>query len=151
MPARLHHTSFTVSDVDAAERFFVDNFGMVRLGGGLYDFEYIRQIVGYPDAKLKISVLGFPDAAGQSHRLELIEYLAPTGEPVDTATCRPGAAHLCLEVDDIQAVYARLKAQGVRFTSAPVQVTQGINAGARAVYFKGPSDIALELFQLPSR
>jgi catechol 2,3-dioxygenase-like lactoylglutathione lyase family enzyme len=144
-----HHTSFTVSDVDAAGRFFIDLFGMERIGGGLYDFDYIRRQVGYPDAVLKIAVLALPTATGStpSHRLELIEYYTPRCEPVDTATCRPGAAHLCFQVDDIQAAYERLCESGVRFTSLPNEITFGINKGAWAVYFQGPDGIALELFQ----
>lgn len=149
MTYRLHHTSFTVSDVDAAETFFVEHFGMRRVGGGLYDFDYIRQIVGYPEAVLKIAVLEFGDEP-QAHRLELIQYLAPQAEATSTDTGRPGAAHLCIEVADIHADYDRLRARGVSFTSAPVQVTEGINRGAWAVYFKGPDGIPLELFQ-PAR
>ena len=146
----LHHTSFTVSDVDAAERFFVVHMGMKRLGGGLYDFDYIRGITGYADAVLKIAVL----AAGSeedTHRLELIEYVTPRSEPVDTSTARPGAAHLAFVVEDIEAEYERLLAAGVRFKSAPNTVTFGINRGAKAVYFNGPDGIALELLQLRPR
>jgi catechol 2,3-dioxygenase-like lactoylglutathione lyase family enzyme len=144
-----HHTSFTVSDVDAAERFFVDVMSMLRIGGGLYDFDYIRRTIGYTDAELKIVVLAFPVAPGSAPRdiLELIEYLRPRGEPVDTATCRPGAAHLCFLVDDILAEHRRLTTLGVAFKSTPNQVTQGINKGAWSVYFNGPDGIALELFQ----
>ncbi len=144
-----HHTSFTVSNVDEAERFFVDLFGMERVGGGRYDFDYIRRTVAFPDAVLKIAVLGFPAKKGEhpSHRLELIEYVKSGGPATDTATNRPGNAHLCFQVDDIQAEYKRLSERGVRFKSTPNQVTWGINAGAWGVYFKGPDGIALELLQ----
>jgi catechol 2,3-dioxygenase-like lactoylglutathione lyase family enzyme len=142
----LHHTSFTVSDVDAAERFFVGHMGMKRLGGGLYDFDYIRGITGYADAVLKIAILGLGSGA-ETHRLELIEYVKPRSEPVDTSTNRPGAAHLAFVVEDIEAEYERLRAAGVRFKSAPNTVTFGINRGAKAVYFNGPDGIALELLQ----
>ena len=57
----IHHTSFTVSDLDAAERFFVGLIGMQRIGGGVYNFDYVRRSVGYPDATLKIAVLAFTD------------------------------------------------------------------------------------------
>ena len=141
----MHHVSFTVSNVDQAEKFFVDLFQMKRIGGGLYDFEYIRRQVGFPDARLKISVLAF--ARGGWPVLELIEYLQPVGAAADTATNRPGNAHLCFLVDDIDAEYQRLCAAGVRFKSIPNDVVAGINKGARAVYFNGPDNIALELFQ----
>jgi catechol 2,3-dioxygenase-like lactoylglutathione lyase family enzyme len=146
----LHHTSFTVSDVEATELFFVEHLGMKRLGGGLYDFDYIRRTVGYPDAVLKISILGSENPE-DSHRLELIEYVTPRGEAVDTATNRAGAAHLAFVVDDIEAEYERLRTAGIRFKSSPNEVTFGINRGAKAVYFNGPDGIALELLQPAKR
>jgi catechol 2,3-dioxygenase-like lactoylglutathione lyase family enzyme len=146
-----HHTSFTVSDLDVTERFFIEHLGMRRLGGGLYDFDYIRRTVGYPDAVLKISILGSANDPDDPHRLELIEYVTPRGEVVDTATNRAGAAHLAFVVDDIDAEYKRLVAAGVRFKSAPNEVTFGINKGAKAVYFNGPDGIALELLQPAAR
>ena len=142
--AGIHHTSFTVSNLAEAERFFVELFGMVRLGGGRYDFDYIRRQVGFPDAVLNIAVLSFPSRSGI---LELIEYVQPRGAPVPTDTNRPGNAHLCFQVADIEAEYRRLKGAGVRFKSPPNEVTFGINQGAKAVYFNGPDGIALELFQ----
>ncbi len=144
-----HHTSFTVSDVDASERFFVELMGMKRLGGGLYDFDYIRRTTGYPDAVLKIAVLVVENDP-EAHRLELIEYVTPPGEAVDTATSRPGAAHLAFVVEDIEAEYQRLRSAGVKFKSAPNEVTFGTNRGAKAVYFNGPDGIALELLE-PAR
>ena len=144
MGVHFHHTSFTVSDIAAAEKFFVDLFGMKRIGGGTYDFDYIRTVIGYNDAVLEIAFLSYPDSG---ENLELIEYVKPKGEPVSTATCRPGAAHLSFKVEDIEADYRRLKGKGVRFKAPPVEITFGINKGSKAVYFNGPDGIALELIQ----
>ncbi|MDQ3667906.1 MAG: VOC family protein [Acidobacteriota bacterium] len=149
----LHHTSFTVSNVAEAERFFIEIFGMKRIGGGRYDFDYIRRQVGYPDAVLHISVLSFPTTEGLhvgAHLLELIEYQTPRQTAVDTSTCRPGAAHMAFVVDDIHAEFDRLQSKGIQFKSSPNEVTFGINRGAWAVYFNGPDMIALELIQ-PAR
>jgi lactoylglutathione lyase len=144
-----HHVSFTVSDVDAVADWFCTHFKMVRLGGGDYDFDYIRAQVGMPDVALRIAMLGFADGQGMPtpHRLELIEYVRGTGQNADTATNRPGNAHLCFLTDDIDGDYLRLSAAGAKFISPPNTVTWGINKGARAVYFKGPDDIRLELLQ----
>jgi catechol 2,3-dioxygenase-like lactoylglutathione lyase family enzyme len=149
MVTGFHHTSFTVSNVVEAERFFVENFGLRRIGGGDYDFDYIRRTVAIPDAVLGISVLALPkrENADAEHLIELIEYRKSGGAPTDTATNRPGNAHLCFEVDNIHGEYTRLRERGVRFKSAPNEVTWGINAGAWSVYFNGPDDIALELLQ----
>ena len=128
----------------------MDHFGMIRLGGGRYDFDYIRRTVNFPDAVLLISVLAFPQHE-KSDVLELIQYEQPAGEAVDTATNRAGAAHLCFETQDIHADYTRLSAAGIPFKSAPNEVQVGINRGAWSVYFNGPDGIALELFQPPRK
>ncbi len=143
-----HHVSFTVSDVDRVAAWFIEMFGMIGVGGGHYDFDYIKSQTGYPDAVLKIAVLGYADQQGRCrHVLELIEYETAGGPPADTSTNRPGNAHLCFLVDDIEEVIARLSGNGARFLSGPNSVTFGVNKGARAVYFVGPDDIRLELFQ----
>ncbi len=151
MPASFHHVSFTVSDVIAAERFFVELLGFEPVGGGRYDQPYIASQIGFENAQLEIRVLRFPHDRedGRGAILELIQYVHPAGPPADTATNRPGNAHLCLRVDDIEGEVARLRARGVRFVSSPNTVTIGINRGAKAVYFRGPDDIRLELFQPP--
>lgn len=146
-----HHTSFTVSNVDEAERFFVDLFGLERRGGGTFEFDTLRKIVAYPSAVLKIVYLTFPESGGvrPPHLLELIEYVHPAGTLTDTATNRPGNAHLSFQVDDIQREYRRLTERGVRFKSEPQPVTWGANRGAWSVYCNGPDGIALELNQPP--
>ena len=144
----IHHTSFTVSDLDAAERFFVGLIGMQRIGGGVYNFDYVRRSVGYPDATLNIAVLAFTDHQAGEPVLELIQYVQPAGEPTDTATNRPGNAHVCFLVSDIEAEVERLQAAGVAFKSpTPNEVSWGINRGAKAIYFNGPDNISLELFE----
>src|SRR6478736_5291873 len=99
MSASFHHVSFTVSDVVAAESFFVDLFGCERVGGGRYDRPYIAAQTGFADAQLEIRVLRLPAgdgaSAGRGQLLELIEYVHPRGVPSDTATNRAGNAHLC--------------------------------------------------------
>src|SRR5436309_1889589 len=77
----IHHTSFTVSNLDEAERFFVDLFGLQRVGGGTFEQENLRKTTAYPDAILKIAYLVIP---GTTQRLELIEYVRPAGAPTDT-------------------------------------------------------------------
>jgi len=147
--SQFHHVSFTVSNLDMTESFFTEFFDLQRIGGGHYDFDYIKKHVGYTDAILKISILAFRDqTVPTDFILELIEYVQPRGTPADTATNRPGNAHVCFKVDNIYTQYERLKAAGYRFkASHPVTVTSGFHKGARVMYLNGPDGIALELFQ----
>lgn len=144
-----HHVSFTVSNLERSQEFFEKVLGFKRVAGGRYDFPYIARQVGYPDAVLDIALM---TQAGRPFEdtgfmIELIEYVHPKCDPTDTATGRPGSAHLCFLVDDLRAEYERMKSMGVEFNSPPNEVTYGVNKGALAVYFKGPDDIRLEMIQ----
>jgi lactoylglutathione lyase len=144
-----HHVSFTVSNLRETEAFFESALDYRRIGGGQYDFPYIKRQVGYPDAELEIALLthkGQPFAT-TGFMIELIQYIHPRCEPTDTSTCRPGSAHLCFQVENLRAEYQRMVALGVEFVSTPNEVTSGINKGAWAVYFKGPDNIRLEMIQ----
>jgi lactoylglutathione lyase len=147
-----HHVSFTVSSLQIATEFFDTVLGFRRIAGGRYDFPYIASQVGYAGAILEIALLTQNGAAFEStgFMVELIEYVKPRCEPTDTATCRPGSAHLCFLVDDLRREYDRMQALGVQFVSTPNEVTYGANKGALAVYFKGPDEIRLEMIQ-PAR
>jgi len=112
---------------------------------------YLRTVVGFPDAELRIALLRLPGPATPSaHHLELLEYRAPLGVRGDARTCNPGNAHVAFTVDDLDTAYEELSAKGVRFKSAPVEVDHGRNRGAKVVYFLDPDDITLELVQ-PAR
>lgn len=150
MVSGIWHFSFTVSDLDAAVAFYVERLGGELVLAQQQDNEYTRRLVGYPDARLRIAQVRFGGALGaSSHHLELVQYLSPPGNRGDVNICNPGAAHLALAVDDLDAMYAALSAAGVRFFSAPNEITAGINTGGKAVYFYGPDDIVHELVQPP--
>ncbi len=144
-----HHVSFTVSSLQITTEFFEKALGFRRVAGGHYDFPYIASQVGYTGAVLDIALLTLNGAPFETtgFMVELIEYVHPKCEPTDTATCRPGSAHLCFLVDDLRQEYDRMQSLGVKFISGPNEVTHGVNKGALAVYFKGPDDIRLEMIQ----
>ena len=82
--------------------------------------------------------------------IELFEYLAPQGTKADVTPWNVGASHVCFLVDDLPALYERLRAQGVDFVSPPVEVDSGVNRGGYGVYLRDPDGITLELFQPPA-
>ena len=143
------HFSFTVSDLDRSIAFYRDLLGMTLVGTQVHDQPYTSVQVAFPNAVLKAVRLTIDGIAPtrSGHLLELIEYVNPRGEPTDTTTNRPGSAHLAFQVDDLPAMYARLKAQGVRFKSEPVAITAGPNQGGYTIYFYDPDGITLELVQ----
>jgi catechol 2,3-dioxygenase-like lactoylglutathione lyase family enzyme len=144
---RLHHTGLTVTDLDASVTFYRDVVGFdvvftqEKRGG------YLAEIVGYPDAHVRMAHLVLP---GSEHRLELFQYLRPEpvlrrGEPRET-----GLTHVCVVVDDVESVFERLVAGGATAGGRPVLVDTGANAGGRGVYLRDPDGIVIELFQPPA-
>jgi catechol 2,3-dioxygenase-like lactoylglutathione lyase family enzyme len=145
----MHHAGLHVRDLDRSIAFYRDHLGLILLARRDATADYTSAVVGYPCAHLRFAFLRHP-AGGPI--LELIEYVAPRGEAIDTATKNPGTAHVCFEVADINGVHARLAAIGVRFRSAaPVEILAGVNRGGYAIYFTDPDGIVLELLQLPRR
>ncbi len=143
------HFSFTVSNLERSIAFYRDVVGMKLVHTMVHDQPYTSVQVGFKDALLKVALFtieGIPESRS-GHLLELIEYVNPRGEPTDTTTNRPGAAHLAFQVDDLRAAYERMKALGVRFKSEPVRITAGRNEGGWTVYFLDPDNITLEMVQ----
>ena len=142
----MHHTGFTIADLDRSLVFYRDLLGMDVVLTQEKQGGYLARIVGYPNAHVRMALLRTP---GSDHALELFEYLAPDGEPPRRREPRDsGTAHVCLVVDDLQAIYEQLKDAGVdSFVSPPVKVDTGAKRGGIGLYLRDPDGIPVELFQ----
>jgi catechol 2,3-dioxygenase-like lactoylglutathione lyase family enzyme len=143
--SHLHHTGFTVSDLDRSVAFYRDLLGCEVLATQEKQGGYLAAIVGYPDAHVRMAHLRLP---GGEHVIELFEYLSPEGGHADVEPRNVGASHLCFIVADLRALYDSLLARGVTsFVSPPIEVDTGINRGGLALYLRDPDGITVELFQ----
>jgi catechol 2,3-dioxygenase-like lactoylglutathione lyase family enzyme len=147
--AGILHTGLTVSDLDRSVAFYRDLLGLELISQWESSQPYLRTVVGYPDAELRIALLRLPAGpdGAPGHHIELLEYRRPRGTRGDANTYNPGNGHVAFMVENLEAIYAELRAKGVRFKSAPVQITHGRNTGAKAVYFFDPDDITLEMIE----
>lgn len=140
----IEHFSFTVSNLENSLHFFCDQLGLEA--GPIMEVDHpdVQQIVGMNDAKLRISLVKLPG----NQTIELIEYTRPQGKPLDLATCNTGVAHIAFEVNDINALYQNLSAQGIIFVSKPVWAPANNGKGQWGVcYLKGPDEITLEMIE----
>jgi catechol 2,3-dioxygenase-like lactoylglutathione lyase family enzyme len=142
----VYHTSFTVSDIERSLEFYQGLLGCEVLWRREIDEKYFRNIVGFPECRVRAAHLRIP---GSAHILELFEYVTPRGVPADVRTNNPGSAHIALLVDDLVAAHNELVSKGVRFRSAPVMIDAGANRGGRSAYVLDPDGITVELFQPP--
>lgn len=145
------HVSWTVSDIERSLKFYTEALDFEVIHRQENKNEYTEKLVGLPGAHLKAAMLKLREApAGASgHILELIEYIAPLGEKLDTAPNNICASHLALLTDDIHTDCERLKLAGARFVSEPVGITAGMNEGGFTCYLKDPDDYTLEILQPP--
>jgi lactoylglutathione lyase len=143
------HTGFVVSDLDASLRFYCEGLGLVLRHRQVQHNAYTATLVGYPDAAIEIAQLRFAegDPPSSGHVLELISYDQPPSGPADPERSTLGSGHLAFVVDDIFATVDVLEQFGARFINAPVQITEGINAGGWAAYLHDPDGVTLELLQ----
>jgi catechol 2,3-dioxygenase-like lactoylglutathione lyase family enzyme len=145
MNRRAHHIGITVSNLEEGIAFFEL---LLRAEPDLRihrkDVPFLDEIVGYPNVEQKIAFFTIPD----DFIVELIEYVHPEPSRVDMETSVIGSSHLCIEVEDIEAEFARLRDAGVPFRATrPVATPDGDLAGQKWAYLRSPDGITVELVQ----
>jgi catechol 2,3-dioxygenase-like lactoylglutathione lyase family enzyme len=108
---------------------------------------YLEAIVGEPGAHVRMAHLAF---GGEGPRIELFQYLAPSGGQHLSRPADVGFAHVCVACDDLDERLERLIAAGGRPFSKPVEVDTGVNKGGRSVYLRDPDGHVVELERLPA-
>jgi methylmalonyl-CoA/ethylmalonyl-CoA epimerase len=96
---RINHVAMVVADMEQALSFWRDALGM--------DLHELREV---PAEQSQVAFLPLPGSEVElvhptTDDSGIAKYLAKRG---------PGMHHICLEVDDIEAMLAQLKAKGVR-------------------------------------
>lgn len=148
------HFSFTVSDLDRSVAWYVDTLGLELVARQRSENDYIRTLVGLPDAILEVAQFKIPGVSpgASTHMLELIQYVQPTSAHERAPIFSVGASHLAFLVSDIDEHFQRLRSAGVAFVNPPVAITEGVNVGGFACYFADPDGNTLELLMpAPSR
>ena len=140
------HGGITVGDMDASLRFYVDGLGLEIEFDRKLDGPYLPVVLGLQFEYIRGVYLRIPGGGF----VELLEYHGIERFPAAARPCDPGGGHLCLYVDDVEAVHARLVGLGFKARSEHVvDITAGPNTGARSCYIADPDGFAVELFQKP--
>jgi lactoylglutathione lyase len=139
------HVGIQVEDVERSTVFYED-LGLKRIARWSRSEPYLQRLVGHPDVTLEIALLEIPTT---SSFLEIIEYGGIATTQTGAKLGDPGTGHLCLLVDDLDELHARLQAKGVIFVSEIQASTAGIWEGGRVVYLRDPDGFWVELAQLP--
>jgi len=137
----INHAGFVVRDFESAVRFYEEIVGLRVLDRLERTGTTISQVVGYENAHLRIAKMA---AEGEEHFLELIEYVRPTaGERASEERAIIGGSHVGFIVDDIQAVFERVVANGAIEMNLPAN----IGPGRWACYMQDPEGNWIEFIQ----
>ncbi len=145
---RLSHVGLTVRDLDDSLAFWRDHLGLRQIGRGIVEWEHLDRIVGLDGTKIEWAELELPGGA----ILEFFAYQSPAAGPLPAGGInRPGMAHICLEVADVEQVTEQLKAAGYRTRSRElVTIPRGAYKGVKCIYFLDPDGVTLELSERPA-
>jgi lactoylglutathione lyase len=138
------HGGITVSDMDASLHFYRDGMGLEQEFDRILDAPYLNTVLGLDQDSIRAVYLRIPGGGF----VELLEYRGIERLSAASRPCDYGAGHLCLVVDDVESMHARLVSLGYRARSEHVvDITAGPNAGARSCYMADPDGYWVELFQ----
>jgi lactoylglutathione lyase len=130
--------------MDRALVFYREGLGLEQAFDRILDAPYLKAVLGLEFDHIRAVYLNIPGGGF----LELLEYAGIERFAAASRPCDYGAGHLCLYVDDVEAIHRRLVGLGFRARSEGiVDITTGPNEGARSCYMADPDGYAVELFQ----
>jgi catechol 2,3-dioxygenase-like lactoylglutathione lyase family enzyme len=141
----IHHTAISTGDLERALGFYRDLLGFEVV----MDWTWPEGTAGMnlthqlPETSGRVALLGLGNAM-----LELFEYATPPPAPraADRRMVDHGITHLCLDVDDLDAEFVRLREAGVSFHCEPVDY-----GTVKVTYMRDPDGNVLELQEVKSR
>jgi methylmalonyl-CoA epimerase len=131
---RIDHVALVVRNLETALRFYHDTLGI--------EASVIEDV---PTEGVRIAFL--PMGGSDGTRLELVQPVDPTNSIARFLEKHgEGQHHICLEVNDIDAALARLRAQGVRV----LDDTPRVSVDGRAIFIH-PREANGVLYELVQR
>lgn len=140
----IHHIAVSTPNLDRIVAFYRDVIGaeVVYEGGWEQGSDVIDGIVGLKGSAAKQAMLKMGNAY-----LEFFEYVSPAGATKDPGygVNDHGYTHFALDVQDIDAEYERLSANGMTFHCAPPAFE---GRPVRATYGRDPDGNVIEIQQI---
>jgi glyoxylase I family protein len=140
----VHHTAISTGDLDRLLGFYRDLLGFQEVFSSAWEIgnERVDGVIGLKNTSGQVVML----KAGNAF-IEFFQYATPTPKPADPN--RPvvdhGITHICLEVEDIDYEYERLKNAGMLFHCPPTGSKE--DQGLRATYGRDPDGNVIELVE----
>jgi catechol 2,3-dioxygenase-like lactoylglutathione lyase family enzyme len=141
----MNHVGISVADLERSIEFYKDMLGL-KLAGPIVPFAgtLFEQVMALDDPQGRIGFM-----SNGSLQIELFEFRHPKPAPKDPnySVADRGISHFCVEVTDLEALYERLSAAGVRFHCPVLKFPSGI----QATYGRDPDGNVFELLEMSHR
>jgi methylmalonyl-CoA/ethylmalonyl-CoA epimerase len=128
---KMHHIAIAVPDIDEALEFWQNALGL--------ELDHVEEV---PSQKAQVGFLPVGDCE--------VELVRPTVD--DTGVARflekkgAGLHHICLEVDDLEAMIHQLKEKGIQMIDDEPKVLEGRKLAF--IHPKSSTGVLVELYQL---
>ncbi|WP_153730877.1 VOC family protein [Sporosarcina obsidiansis] len=146
-----HHVGISVTNIEKSIEFYSKWFGLEYLGTVEITREQAEENITAKIfsvdgiTEVKIAYLKSPES---NFAIELLEYRGIEKDQVKYQVSDIGASHVCFAVSNLDDMYQRMVAEGVRFLSkSPTTLPAGHNKGAKIAFLIDPDDFIIELLQ----
>lgn len=142
----INHAGLTVSNLERSIEFYT------ALTRGRVEGPYensgpaVDAVTGCPGVTVRQAFVYPPEGHAV---VELLQYVGGSDVVLDPDNGSVGAVHVAIEVSDLDAELARLRADGVEALSDPIVARRGTVADCRVVYVLDPDRIRVELVEKP--
>ncbi len=115
---KMDHVAIMVSDLEKSYHFYHGLLGLEKLEYVEHHEKGISEMAATPNVHMKEYRLQLSGNPGMT--IDLIEWISPKSPVRRYPISHVPSAHLCFDVDDIDAMHAFLSAEGVEFVSPPI-------------------------------
>jgi catechol 2,3-dioxygenase-like lactoylglutathione lyase family enzyme len=140
------HAGVTVSNMDSALTFYRDGLGLgIASDRTIPSNELSDAFYGRPIGALRIVFLEVP---GSDATIELFEFPDVDADSASAPPWHHGGGHLCLYVEDAEALLKRIKALGFSALGDQlITIPEGPEAGAKVAYLIDGDGYHVEIYE----
>lgn len=148
MLQEIAHVGITVSDMERSISFYRDVLGLRLIGTATMKGKETDRLFNRNNCVVNLAYLNGSQQL-LAPPVELIQFVGEGCEIETSSLHKTSISEICFKVDDIDAAYETLKSKNVEFLSEPQAFDFSMDGlgKSKAVYFKGPDGIILELMQ----
>ncbi len=142
MVKAVRHTGIVVSNLEKALHFYRDLLGLKIVKDADESGDYIDNMLSLKNVRVRTIKM----TAEDGNLIELLYFQSHSCEAKkDRQFYEIGVSHVAFTVEDIEAIYHKLKEEGIFFNAVPQYSPDGY---AKVTFCKDPDDNSVELVEV---